>query len=163
MRKGLPFRRTAKRNCQPRCVWIRDGSISGPPSPPRVTAKPCERIGRERERKRGWIRTSSDLRASLEVSRSTGSGCLSHAGCWQVFGLASISAFAASLLSTASQLQRASACRGIVRSPLRGSPELHRVPFYSLENTQRTNTGCSLSWHPIIVNSDGNEARRVGT
>jgi hypothetical protein len=38
---------------------------------------------RERERKRDEIRTSSDLRTSLEASRSTGSGCLSHAGCWQ--------------------------------------------------------------------------------
>jgi len=59
-----------------------------------------------------------------------GSGCLSKAVCWQVFGLASTSACAAFLLSTASRLRRTSACRGIVLADRCGAaPDSHRVPF----------------------------------
>lgn len=91
-------------------------------------------MGRERERKRGLDPNQfrpTDLPRGFQVKPAL--GCLSHAGCWQVFGLASISAFAASLLSTASQLQRASACRGFVLAYRCGAvPESHRVPFCSL-------------------------------
>jgi len=74
-----------------------------------------------------------------------GSGCLSRAGCWQVFGLASTSACAALLLSTASRLRRASACRGIVLADRCGAaPDSHRVPFLLSEKTQRTSTDGSL-------------------
>jgi hypothetical protein len=85
----------------------------------------------------------------------TGSGCLSRAGCWQVFGLASTSAFAVLLLSTASQLKRASACRGFVLAYRCGAvPDSHRVPFYSLRILRVTNMDGSLLWHSIFVNRD---------
>lgn len=59
------------------------------------------------------------------------------------------------LLSTASRLNGASACRGFVLAHRCGAaPDLHRVPFFSSENTQRTSTGRSLLRHSIFVNSD---------
>src|SRR6185295_13971212 len=68
----------------------------------------------------------------------------SRATCWQVFGLASLSAFAALLLSTASRLKRASACCGIVLAYRCGAASgFHRVPFFLSEKTQGTSTGAA--------------------
>lgn len=153
--RGYPFRRTVKRNCQPRCVWIRDG-ISDRPSPPQVTAKPCERIGRERERKRGWIRTSSDLRASLEVSRSN--RLRLSLPCRMLAGLRAREHFGFRRVPTIHRFPAPkSQCVSWIRSrlPLRGSPGVAPGSLLLSENTQRTSMGRSLLWHPIFVNSDG--------
>ena len=111
--RGYPFRRTVKRNCQlqnhVRGLVVNENGRGDGSEPAQTYGPPSRFPGR------------------------TGSGCLSQAGCWQVFGLASTSAFAAFLLSTASQLQRASACRGFVPAYRCGAvPELHRVPSDSL-------------------------------
>jgi hypothetical protein len=51
----------------------------------------------------------------------------------QVFGLASTSTFAAFLSPTASQLQRARACRGFILTYRCGEvSDLYQGPFYSL-------------------------------
>ena len=108
--------------------------LSNRPPPPQMRSKPCERIGRERERREETeSEPAQTYRPPSRLSGRTGSGCLSHAGCWQVFRFASTSAFAGFLLSTASQLQRARACRGFVLAYCCGAvPESHRVPSYSL-------------------------------
>ena len=56
-----------------------------------------------------------------------------------------LTAFAAGLLSTASQPLRASADRGFVLAYRCGAvPDFHRVPFLISERAQSTSTGRSL-------------------
>jgi hypothetical protein len=107
---------------------------SNRPPLPRMTSKPCKRIGRERERREETESEPAQThRPPSRFPGRTGSGCLSHAGCWQVFRFASTLAFAGFLLSATSQLQRARACRGFVLAYRYGAvPDSHRVPSYSL-------------------------------
>ena len=59
------------------------------------------------------------------------------------------------LLSTASRLNGASACRGFVLAHRCGAaPGFHRVPFSFSEKTQRTSTGGSVLRRSIFVNND---------
>lgn len=130
--------------------------LSNRPPPPRMTSKPCERIGRERER-RG--KTESEPAQTYgppsRFPGQTGSGCLSHAGCWQVFRFASTLAFAGLLLSTP-PLPSSKELVRVVDSFSRNAEGQSRRPGSLLlsDNAQRTSTGCSLLRHPVFVNSD---------
>jgi hypothetical protein len=78
---------------------------------PRMTSKPCKKVVVNENGKKGL--NPNQLRPTNLPLRSpgqTGSGCLSSAGCWQVFELASIRS----------------------RSPLRGSPGLPPGSLFSL-------------------------------
>ena len=101
------------------------------------------------------IRTSSDLLTSIEVSRSNrlrlslprrmlvGLRACEHFGFRRV---PTIHCFPAPK----------SQCLSWIRSrlPLRGSPGFAPGSLLLSEKTQRTNTGGSLLWPPIFVNSD---------
>jgi len=101
------------------------------------------------------IRTSSDLLTSLEVSRSNrlrlsllrrmlvGLRACEHFGFRRV---PTIHCFPAPKSQCVSWIRS--------RLPLRGSPGFAPGSLLLSEKTQRTNTGGSLLWPPIFVNSD---------
>ena len=131
--------------------------LSNRPPPPRMRSKPCERIGRERERREETeSEPAQTYRPPSRFPGRTGSGCLSHAGCWQVFRFASTSAFAGFLLSIHRFPAPKSSCVSWIRSrlPLRVSPGVAPGSLLLSDNAQRTSTGHSLLRHPIFVNSD---------
>ena len=138
--------------------------LSNRPPPPRMRSKPCERIGRERERREETeSEPSSDLRTSLEVSRSNrlrlslpcrmlaGLQAREHVGFRRV---SAIHRFPAPKSSCVSWIR--------ARLPLRGSPGVAPGSLLLSDNAQRTSTDHSLLRHPIFVNSDSAGHGRIG-
>lgn len=111
------------------------GSLIYPPQT--GVHKTMRKDGRERERKRGLDPNQfrpTDLPRGFQVDRLRLS-----LPCRMLIGLRACEHFGFRRLptSTASQLQRASACRGFVLAYRCGAvPESHQVPFYSLRYSE---------------------------
>lgn len=80
-------------------------------------------------------------RTSLEVLSRAGSSCLSGARCWQVFGLASVSAFAGFLPSTASQPRGQCSSWRSFSLTAAGQSRIHTGFPIRSERIRSTNTG----------------------